>query len=148
MWDIFEKNIDCVATVLSIDKDLLRSATYAFIEHATLHTYIPEIDDLVIDMSEEACEFMVHKIEPFFYHDFGVAMLVGLALSKMGDDSNLWKSYSASAFADSLWLACCGEEDVDFSDQVIEAVKEVEWAYRVSWTESAGLEVLLSTRFS
>ena len=52
---MFREKIAAVASEKNMDKSLLSKVSFAFMEHAALHTWIPELDELVADVSDEIC---------------------------------------------------------------------------------------------
>lgn len=146
MYDVFRENIAAVASEEDMDVSLLSNVSFAFIEHAVLHTWIPEFDELVTDVSDEIVELLVDDISPHLYANRGVVRLVAEALRHV-DPSELETEYDVGAFVDSLWSACGGEADVDFAEYVVPAVEVAEWEYSVELDPDVGVRVSVSTRF-
>lgn len=146
MYDVFRENIAAVASEENIDKSLLTKVSFAFVEHAVLHTWIPEFDELVTDVSDEIVELLVDDISPYLYVNLGVVRLVAEALMNV-DLSELKTEGDVNAFVDSLWLACNGETDVDFAEYVVSAVEVAGWAYSVELDSDVGVRVFISTGF-
>lgn len=146
MYDVFRENIDAVASEKNMDKSLLSKVSFAFVEHAVLHTWIPEFDELVADVSDEVVELLVDDISPYLYVNLGVVRLVAEALRNV-DPFELETEGDVNAFVDSLWLACNGETDVDFAEYVVPAVKKAGWSYSVELDSDVGVRVFVSTVF-
>lgn len=143
---MFRENIAVIASEENMDKSLLSKVSFAFVEHAVLHTWIPEFDELVADVSDEIVELLVDDISPQLYENRGVVRLVAEALKHV-DSSELEAECDVGAFVDSLWLACNGEVDVDFDEYVVPAVEATEWKYAVSLDSVSGVRVFASTKF-
>lgn len=143
---MFRENIAAVASEKNVDKSLLSKVSFAFVEHAALHTWIPEFDELVADVSDEIVELLVDDISPYLYMNLGVVHLVAEALRNM-DPSELDIESDVNAFADSLWLACDGETDVDFAEYVVPAVEASGWEYSAELDPNVGVRVSVSTNF-
>ena len=143
---MFRENIAAVASEKNMDKSLLSKVSFAFVEHAVLHTWIPEFDELVADVSDEIVELLVDDISPYLYVNLGVVRLVAEALRNV-DPSELETESDVDAFADSLWLACNGETDVDFAEYVVPAMEVAGWTYSVELDSDVGVRVFVSTGF-
>ena len=143
---MFRENIATVASEKNMDKSLLSKVSFAFVEHAVLHTWIPEFDELVADVSDEIVELLVDDISPYLYMNLGVVHLVAEALRNT-DPSELETESDVNAFVDSLWLACNGETDVDFAEYVVPAVEVARWEYSAELDPNVGVRVFVSTNF-
>ena len=146
MYDVFRENIATVASEKNMDKSLLSGVSFAFVEHAVLHTWIPEFDELVADISDEIIELLVDDISPYLYANLGVVCLVAEALKHV-DPSELETEGDVHDFVDSLWLACEGETDVDFAEYVVPAVEASGWKYSAELDPDTGVRVSVSTNF-
>lgn len=124
---MFRENIATVASEENIDKSLLSKVSFAFIEHAVLHTWISEFDSLVIDVSDEIVELLVDDISPYLYMNLGVVHLVAETLRSM-DPSELDI-----------------ESDVDFAEYVVPAVEVAGWEYSAELDPNVGVRVFAST---
>lgn len=129
-----------------MDMALLSKVSFAFVEHAVFHTWLEELDELVADLPVEFAEFLIDNVSPHLYRNLGVVRLVAEALRGV-DPSELETEYDVDAFVESLWMACNGEDDVDFAECVVPAVEAVGWEYSVELDPDAVVQVLVSTKF-